>query len=179
MKGYVRPFYGGENKSWEYIIHLLLNHFANFMQTWHEKITLGFWKLSLETWNIIHYLKGRKWQNRQKTLATIGKIPLQNHLVSFSKFWHRATFDKGNFSLYYTDQNSYWSPFIFKTKCWYIKPVYCWDLLLRWVMMVLGAICQQVFKRVHNRLWPGIAIVCVCVCVGGGAQKRAEGLGAS
>ena len=145
-----------------------------------KKKTLGFGNSSLDTWNNIHYLKGRKWQNRQKTLATIGKKPLQNHLVSFSKFWHRATFGKGNYSLYYFDQNSYWSPFIFRTKCWYIKTVYCWDMLLRWVMMVVGAICQQGFKRkgkrVTNRLWPGIAIVCGGEGV---AQKRARGLGVS
>lgn len=165
----MRPFYGGENKSWEYIIHLLLNHFANFMQTWHEKKTpLDFGNSSLDTWNIIHYLKGRKWQNKPKTLATIGKIPLQNHLVSFSKFWHRATFDKENFSLYYFDQNSYWSPFIFKTKCWYIKTVYCWDMLLRWVMMVLEPFVSKCLKEYPTVL----ARNCHCVWGGGGCTKE-------
>ena len=69
MKGYVRPFYGGENKSWEYIIHLLLNHFANFMQTWHEKITLGFWELKFGHMKYFSLSEGEKMAKQTKNFG--------------------------------------------------------------------------------------------------------------
>ena len=76
---------------------LLLNHKANFSQTWH-KASFGKGDSSFFKWSTIPFSKYPFPNSENPSIKFINL--LQNHLACFNQIWHKAFLDEGDSSLF-------------------------------------------------------------------------------